>query len=128
MDIEKLFNLILNNPDNISIQYSNINGEEKLVVNGKEVTERYDDSEIQEKIAKYRENVELLDDCVFVEALEAYEEDYSIKQFDDLLNKQYLDEEEATITNHLIDTMNTLIHNKIVSKIQNLTDLLERFK
>lgn len=126
MDIEKLFELVLSSPNNISIQYSNINGEEKLIVNGQEFT-TYDDSEIQAKISKYRENIELLDDCVFVEALEDYESEYSIKQFDDLLNKQYLTEDEAAIANHLIDTMNDCIHNKLISKIQQLTDLVEKF-
>ena len=38
MNLEKFLELVLTNPDNISIQYSNINGEEKLIVNGKDLS------------------------------------------------------------------------------------------
>ena len=62
MDFEKLINFILNNPKNINIEYSNINGEEKLVINGEEIKEEsFDDSKIKEEVKNYKDIVENLD-------------------------------------------------------------------
>lgn len=86
MNFEKLFDLILANPDNISITYSNINGKETLKVNGKEVNE-FDDSQIKEDIAHYKEIIDKLDSCIFVEVLERVGEHIDLKELDTLLEK-----------------------------------------
>ena len=70
----------------MSIEYSYTDGKESLTVNGKEMLSQFDDSIIKEKINIYKENLELLDDCLFVSAMEELEDEVDFKQMDDLLN------------------------------------------
>lgn len=116
MNFEKLFDLILANPDNISITYSNINGKETLKVNGKEVSE-FDDSQIKKDIAHYKEIIDKLDSCIFVEVLERVGEHIDLKELDTLLEKEHFTEEEA---DKITEELNTIkgaficeLHNKI---------------
>lgn len=116
MNFEKLFDLILANPDNISITYSNINGKETLKVNGKEVNE-FDDSQIKKDIAHYKEIIDKLDSCIFVEVLERVGEHIDLKELDTLLEKEHFTEEEA---DKITEELNTIkgaficeLHNKI---------------
>ena len=116
MNFEKLFDLILANPDNISITYSNINGKETLKVNGKEVSE-FDDSQIKKDIAHYKEIIDKLDSCIFVEVLERAGEHIDLKELDTLLEKEHFTEEEA---DKITEELNTIkgaficeLHNKI---------------
>ena len=50
MNLEKIIQLITKNSD-INIQYSNINGKEKLIINGEEIKE--EDTSIKEEIEEY---------------------------------------------------------------------------
>lgn len=129
MNLEKLLELVFENPDNISIEYSNINGKEKFIVNGKELS-IFDDSEIKTLISEYKKNIELLDDCTFTEAMEALEdrsENIDLNQLDKLINQESFTEKEAQTIKAHIDFMSSIIHEKISNKIQILTELLDKF-
>ena len=85
-------------------------------------------SDIKDKIANYKKNLDLLDDCIFVDVLDEltyYHID--LKQFDELLNKEQLTESEETYVSYLIDFTNSLICQHILDKIQNLNELLDNF-
>ena len=86
------------------------------------------ESNIKEKIANYKRNLDLLDDCIFVDVLdELPTSNIDIKQFDELLNKEELTESEETYVSYLIDFTNSLIRQHITNKIEDLNELIDNF-
>lgn len=99
---------------------------------GQKVTEGEDyfsfTDNIKDKIANYKENLDLLDDCIFVDVLdELTTYNVDLKQFDELLNKEELTESEETYISYLIDFTNSLIRQHIRNKIEDLNNLIDRF-
>lgn len=83
---------------------------------------------IKDVIANYKRNLDLLDDSIFIDVLDelaAYH--VNLKQFDEFLNKEELTESEETYVAYLIDFTNSLIHQHIINKIQDLHELLDKF-
>lgn len=128
MDLEQFLEVLLTNPQNIKIEYSNIDGKETLIVNGKEITEKeeYNDTEILNKIATFKSNIELLDENIYVEVLEDAQ-DINFKHLDTLINQEHFSKEEANIVSQQIDKIYELIRQKITSKVYELAELLEKF-
>lgn len=133
MDLEKLFTLLLSNPDNIHLEYSNINGQESLRINGEELfdtpdeeVEIYDDAPIKEYISKYKDNIKLLDDCTFVEVIEQVEDVIDIQVLDELLKQESFTKDEAELIYGQLNFINTVIHEKLENKVQNMIELLDR--
>ena len=86
------------------------------------------ESDIKEKIANYKRNLDLLDDCIFVDVLDELPTyNIDIKQFDELLNKEELTESEETYVSYLIDFTNSLIRQHITNKIEDLNELIDNF-
>lgn len=128
MDLEQFLEVLLTNPQNIKIEYSNIDGKETLIVNGKEITEKeeYNDTEILNKIATFKSNIELLDENIYVEVLEDAQ-DINFKHLDTLISQEHFSKEEANIVSQQIDKIYELIRQKITSKVYELAELLEKF-
>lgn len=129
MDLEKFLELVFSNPDNIRVEYTNINGQESLKVNGEELLpekERYDDTPIKEYISKYKDNIKLLDDCTFLEVIEEAEEVINIQSLDELLKQDSYTQEEAELVYGQLNFINTIIHEKLTNKVQDLIELIER--
>lgn len=129
MDLEKFLELVFNNPDNISIQYSNVNGEEKLVVNGEDLTNRkYDDSQIKEKIAEYKAKIEKLDDYIFELVIdEAEKRNFNLHEMNKGLELEHYTPQDKLYANNVIEMMTEVIQEVIRREIQNLIDTLEQF-
>lgn len=138
MDLEKFLELLFTNPDNISIQYSNINGKEKLIVNGKdlleeektsdnsEVKETYDDSEIKEKIALYKEKIEKLDDYIFEKVIdEAEKRHFNLCEMNKGLELKHYTPQDELYAINVIQVMSELIQEVVKDEIQKLVDILE---
>ena len=86
------------------------------------------ESNIKEKITNYKRNLDLLDDCIFVDVLDELPTyNIDIKQFDELLNKEELTESEETYVSYLIDFTNSLIRQHITNKIEDLNELIDNF-
>lgn len=142
MDLEKFFELLLSNSDNVHLEYSNINGQESLRINGeelfgtpdkeeeekeeKEEKEVYDDTAIKEYISNYKDNIQLLDDCTFVEVIEQVENVIDIQALDELLSQESFTKDEAELIYEQLNFINTAIHEKLVNKIQDLQELIDR--
>ena len=143
MDLEKFFKLLLSNPENIHLEYSNINGQESLRINGeelfgtpdkekekeeeeKEEKEVYDDTAIKEYISNYKDNIQLLDDCTFVEVIEQVENVIDIQALDELLSQESFTQDEAELIYEQLNFINTVIHEKLVNKIQDLQELIDK--
>lgn len=128
MDLEKLFNYVMSNPTNISITYSNIDGKEKLIVNGKDFSDTYDDSEIKAKVAAYKENIDNLSDEIFERVLEkAEQENFNLVEMNKGLELESFSEEDAIYANNVINLMSELIVETINEKMGALNDMLQRF-
>lgn len=86
------------------------------------------DTNIKNKIANYKRNLDLLDDCIFVDVLDELSTyNINLKQFDELLNKEELTESEETYVSYLIDFTNSLIRQHILNKIIDLNELIDNF-
>ena len=86
------------------------------------------ESNIKEKIANYKRNLDLLDDCIFVDVLDELPTyNIDLRQFDELLNKEELTESEETYVSYLIDFTNSLIRQHITNKIEDLNELIDNF-
>lgn len=129
MDLEKFFELLFSNPNNVHLEYSNINGQESLRINGEEVIntpDEYDDTPIKEYITKFRDNIQLLDDCTFVEVIEQVENVIDIQTLDELLSQESFTQDEAELIYEQLNFINTVIHERLVSKVQDMVELLDR--
>ena len=131
MNLEKFLELVLTNPDNISIQYSNINGEEKLIVNGKDLSEKeeeeeYDDSSIKEDVANYKAKIKKLDDCIFEKVIdEAEKRHFNLFEMNKVLELEHYTQQDAVYASNVMQIMLELIQEVIKEEIQKLIDILE---
>ena len=86
------------------------------------------DTNIKDKIANYKRNLDLLDDCIFVDVLDELPTyNIDLKQFDELPNKEELTESEEIYVSYLIDFTNSLIRQHITNKIEDLNELIDNF-
>lgn len=134
IDLEQLLQLVFNNPNNIDIQYSNVNGKESFIVNGQDILknealeESFDDSRIKEKIKLYKENLNYLDEWVWNLVIdEAANRNFNISEMDKILNLNSYTKEEAIQADNTIDIMCDLIQEILEQEIQALNNLIERF-
>ena len=135
-DLINIFNMVI--PDG---------SEESLEVNGMKVTlnkkdgvinisvtsdnedtvEEFDDSCVKEIIKEYKERIEELDDCLFVEVTEEMGQYFNMKRFDELLNQDTFTEEEATEVSEMIDQSSQIICDHLEDKINELVEIYNRF-
>lgn len=129
MNLEKLLELVFNDPDNISIQYSNINGKEKLIVNGKDLSDdTFDDSEIKHFIEDYKERFSELDDYIFdLIVKEAEKRGLNLSEMNQALEQEHYTEEEAINANNVITVMSDIIAHVIKREIDSLYTVLEKW-
>lgn len=91
------------------------------------IKEEFDDSNIKEIIKEYKEWIEELDDCLFVEATEETSKHFNIKRFDELLNKDSFTKDEAYELSEMIDKSSQIICKHLENKIAELIDIYNRF-
>jgi hypothetical protein len=128
--IGKLIDLIFENPNDIHIQYSNINGEEKLLINGQEVKEEsleFDDTEIKNSIAQFKENLKKVDDNLFITFCESLGQIMDVNEFNKLLDLESFNKEEAEHVGCLMRQSKNVLIELINSRIEYLNDLKEMF-
>lgn len=131
MNLEKFLELVFNNPNNISIHYCNVDGKEKLIVNGQDLSaeeKTFDDSYIKDKVARYKENVSKLSDEVFDKVIEEAEKrKFNLNEMNRGLELESFSEEDALYANNVIDLMSELIKEVLGREVQRMVDLMERF-
>lgn len=125
MNIEKLLKALYENPTDISIQYSNINGIEQLIINGELIDEV--ENEIFEKIDTFKENLRLLPDYVFDEVIETLKNNIELNKFNTLLEKEELNEEEVQYIESHIKYVNSVIKDTMAKKVKELASLANKF-
>lgn len=129
--IEKLIDLIFENPNDIYIEYSNINGEKKLLINGEEVKEEltpeFDDTQIKMEINDFKEALKKLDDNLFITFCEALNNVMNVNKFNKLLDLESFNEEDAEYVKGMMDQSKTILIELIDSRLNYLYDLKEMY-
>jgi hypothetical protein len=131
--VENLINLILKNPNDIHIQYSNINGKEELFINGKEVVieseedenPKFDDSEIKTEISNFKEVLQNLDDSMFLTFCEELGEMIDINDLNKLMDQDSFTKDEAEkVEGYLCESI-TLLCELIEEQLNHLNEIRE---
>lgn len=131
MNLEKFLELVFSNPENLRIEYTNINGKEVCLVNGINVLEKdttFDDSFIKEKIANYKANLKNLNDYIFGLVIdEAEKRKFNLSEMNKGLELEHYTAEDALYADNVIKMMTELIQEVITKEIENLTCVLHQF-
>lgn len=128
MDLEKILNCVLNlNPNDVrSFCYSNINGEESLKINGEEILDKYDDSELLSFISKCKEILDSLDDCTFEDVVNDLKNDEDIKELNEIFEKDHFTKEESDEVYRKVYRIHDAIRIAVASKRDYLNKILEQ--
>lgn len=92
-----------------------------------DAVEGFDDSCIKEITKEYKERIEELDDCLFIEAAEEMGQYFDVQRFDELLNQDTFTEEEAAEVSEMIGQSSQIICDHLEDKINELVDVYNRF-
>lgn len=130
-NLESLIDLI---PENCEQEFE-INGNKLSVKRSDNVVEikiemaddKFDDSEIKALISEYKENLEALDDQVFLDSVESLKKRVDIREFNDLLDLDSFTEEEAATVESYINESNDIIRELLKTKLDNMCNLFNRF-
>lgn len=83
---------------------------------------------LEQHINEYKQNIDMLDDCIFVDVLDELSSyNIDLKQFDELLNKNNLTDSERIYVEYLIGFTNSLIRQHIINKIEKLIEAYNKF-
>lgn len=131
MNLEKLINLALSD-SNLTIEYSNVNGVEKLIVNGEDVSKinpskTFDDTKTVSRVKNHLQTLEMVDDCMFNEALDIIKQSYDLLTINNLLDQEHFTEDEAEAINEFIDFSESVYKILISEKVEYLKELYKRF-
>lgn len=115
--------------DGTQIHISKKNGSIKISVNSNKDLggEDFDDSSIKDAISEFKDNINDLDDTIFIESLEEARKVIDINKFDEFLNLEKFTEEEATEVANMINYFSQIVSNNLQEKIEELIKLEERF-
>lgn len=91
------------------------------------IEEDFDDTDIKDIVSEFRNSINNLDDCIFLQALERAEKAVDIQRFDELLNLEKYSEVEATEVACLIDYFSQIISTVLQEKIQELVGMSNKF-
>ena len=92
-----------------------------------EVSESFDDTSTKEIVAEYKEGIKKLDDDLFVEVTEELSTKLNLKEFNELLDLESFNEEQANKVEEMIDISTDIICLYLYHKIQNMVELYESF-
>lgn len=95
----------------------------------------FDDTKTKQKVKEYKDNVNDLNRELFIECLEEMKESIPLFEFDNLLNLEEYNEEQANRVEELIDESTLIIHHilqeymeELVDEYEEVADMIERFK
>lgn len=111
--------------DNLNIHITKKNGDISVEIS--ELEKAFDDTATKKIIKEYKERIEELDDCLFVEAAEEMGQYFDVKRFDELLNQDTFTEEEAAEISEMIDQSSQIICDHLEDKINELVNVYNRF-
>lgn len=84
-------------------------------------------SELKEKINSFKEVINELEDCLFVNAYEEMSNFIDVKEFDKLISKDNFTAEEAKQVEEWLAIAKEIFSTHIENEIEDLSNLLDRF-
>lgn len=87
----------------------------------------FDNSDIKEIIKEYKENIDSLDDDVFLEVVKELGKVIDLNYFNELLDAKEFDKKSASDVKEYIEISADIIASKLQSKIYDLVTLYEKF-
>ena len=136
--IENLANLIqvLNDiiPEGIEekleangIQVSLIKKDGDIKINVTSEEKPFNDSEIKKYVSDFRNNIEALDDSLFVKVTEEFGKTFDTKEFNNLLELDSYTKQEAEKVAKMISEFSDIVCGYLQCEIEKLVELYERF-
>lgn len=89
--------------------------------------EGFDEEEIKEIISEYKDNIKALDDDLFVEVIEELKSKLDLKKFNELLDLESFNKEQAREVEEMINISSDVICLHLQHKIQDMVELYEKF-
>ena len=125
MNLEHIINYLMQTPDNVKIEYSCVNGQESLKINGKEIDSlEEEEDDFTKKVEHYIDTVNRLDDCSFMDVLDSIKEEIPLKEFSDSLSNKNLSLEEKSLCLARIELITSRIREQLTKKIKDLQSII----
>ena len=124
MNLEHIINYLMQTPDNVKIEYSCVNGQESLKINGKEIDSLEEDDDFTKKVEHYIDTVNRLYDCSFMDVLDSIKEEIPLKEFSDSLSNKNLSLEEKSLCLARIELITSRIREQLTKKIKDLQSII----
>lgn len=113
---------------NKSISVKNENGNITIeCITKKEDNNTFDDSKIKSLVSEFKERINELDDCLFMEILEDLKTKLDIKELDSFLELKSFDKDTANRLTEMINLASDVMLSHLSSKIGDLVKLYNRF-
>ena len=87
----------------------------------------FDDSSIKEEIKEFKENINNLDDDIFVDSFEKVKEVIDVKRFNELLDYDNFTESEAYEIEGMLSYFSQVVYELITEKIEKLKESRDNF-
>ena len=87
----------------------------------------FDDSTIKEIVREYKEGIKALDDDLFVEIVDELKSKLDLTRFNELLDLENFDEDQAQEVEKMIDISTDIICLHLQHKIQGMVEPYEKF-
>ena len=87
----------------------------------------FDDSSIKEEIKEFKENLNDLDDDIFIDAFEKVKESIDINRFNELIEYDNFTEAEANEVEGMMSYFSQIVYDTIQDEIQRLEKMRDNF-
>lgn len=115
--------------DDLKCHLEKDNGHLKIEIeaNVPEYDGEFDDSSTKEIVEDYKDGIKALDDELFIEVVDELKSKVDLTRFNELLDLEKFDEEQAQEVEEMIDISTDIICLHLQHKIQDMVELYERF-
>ena len=111
--------------DGIQVSLVKKDGDIKINVTSEE--KLFNDSEVKEYVSEFRNNIEALNDSLFVKVTEEFGKHFDTKEFDNLLKLDRYTKQEAEKVAEMISEFSDIVCEHLQCEIEKLVELYERF-
>ena len=109
------------------IQVSLIKKDGDIKINVTSEEKPFNDSEVKEYVSEFRNNIEALNDSLFVKVTEEFGKHFDTKEFDNLLKLDRYTKQEAEKVAKMISEFSDIVCKNLQCEIEKLVELYERF-
>ena len=99
----------------------------EIEVNIPEQDGEFDDSDTKKIVEEYKEGIKALDDDLFVEIVDKLKSKFDLNRFNELLDLESFNEEQAQEVEKMINISTDIICLHLQHKIQGMVELYEKF-